>query len=79
MNIDDFIASFECAVDGIPSGSLSPTTQFRDLKEWDSLAALSIIAMVNAEYGVELSASELRNSKSIENIFRAVTAKREIQ
>lgn len=34
--------------------------QLRDLSEWDSLSILSAIAMVDSEYGVNLTAAEMR-------------------
>ena len=76
MNINDFVKNFENAIEGIPAGSITPKTEFRGLTQWDSLAALSIMAMVNAEYDVELAAEELKNSKTIEDIFQAVAAKK---
>jgi acyl carrier protein len=77
MNITDFVKNFENAIEGIPVGSISPDTEFRQLEQWDSLAALTIMAMVNAEYDVELAAEELKNSKTIEDIFRVVAAKKQ--
>jgi len=76
MNITEFVQHFENAIDGIKPGSLDPKTEFRNVEQWDSLAALSIIAMVNAEYDVELTAEELKNGKTIEDLFQAVAGKK---
>lgn len=76
MNISEFVKNFENAIEGIKAGSLEPKTEFRDIPQWDSLAALSIMAMVNAEYDVELATEELKTSKTIEDIFQVVAAKK---
>ena len=76
MNPIDFVRHFESAVDDIAAGSLEPQTKFRDLPQWSSLAALNIIAMVDAECGVELLTEELRKCQSIEELFQIVSAKK---
>ena len=77
MTINEFLRNFENALEGITAGSLEPKLEFRNLQQWDSLAALSVMAMVNAEYDVELAAEELKNSKTIEDLFQIVAAKRQ--
>ncbi|MGD0349453.1 MAG: acyl carrier protein [Verrucomicrobiota bacterium] len=76
MNIDDFVRHFEGAVDDVAAGSLNPQTRFRDLSQWSSLVALNIIAMVDTEYGVELSVEELRKCQSIEELFQLLSGKK---
>jgi acyl carrier protein len=76
MNINDFVRGFENAMEDITAGSLAAGTKFRELAGWDSLAALSVIAMVDADYGVELTADELKKSQTIEDIFNVVAAKK---
>jgi acyl carrier protein len=73
--IDGFIRNFEDAVEGIEPNSLIPDTAFTDLAEWDSLAALSVLAMVDAEYEVEISGKELRGCKTLQNLFDVVRSK----
>jgi acyl carrier protein len=73
--IDGFIRNFEDAVEGIEPNSLIPDTEFTDLAEWDSLAALSVLAMVDAEYEVEISGKELRGCKTLQNLFDVVRSK----
>ncbi len=36
-----------------------------DFLEWDSLSALSVIAMLDADYGVNVTAMELQNVKTV--------------
>jgi len=50
-------------------------TEFLNLDEWDSLIALSVIAMIDDEYGVKVTGDDIRNSKTIEDIFKIVESK----
>jgi acyl carrier protein len=75
-SVDEFVRNFESAVEGIEPGSLNPDTEFTTLEEWDSLAALSVLAMVDAEYETEISGNELRNSKTLRDLFTIVHSKK---
>jgi acyl carrier protein len=75
MNLDDFVRSCENAIDEVPPGSLGPQTRFRDLAQWSSLAALNLIAMADADYGLELAADDLKRSQTIEDLFKILCAK----
>lgn len=50
-------------------------TQFKQLEEWDSLIALSIIGMVDEEYGITLQGEDIRNAETINDLFNNVKAK----
>jgi len=39
---------------------VAPADRLREFEAWDSLAALSLVASVHANFGVALSAAELR-------------------
>ena len=54
---------------------LTVDTKFRELDEWDSLATLSTIAMVDDEYGIVISANELRQLETLGDIIRAIESK----
>ena len=44
MDINTFIDNFAGQLDETPADKIKPETRFRDLDEWSSLIALSIIA-----------------------------------
>jgi acyl carrier protein len=75
-SVDEFVRNFESAVEGTEPGSLNPGTEFTTLDEWDSLAALSVLAMVDAEYETEITGNELRNSKTLRDLFTIVQSKK---
>ncbi len=75
MNLAEFVRQIEGALDDVPAGTLQPQSRFRELPQWSSLAALNIIALADAEYGLELSAEELRRSQTVEELFQILVAK----
>lgn len=75
MNIEDFIENFAEQFDETDASEINAQTIFRNLKEWSSLIALSIIAMVDEEYDVTLKGDDIRNSNTVEELFNIVAAK----
>ena len=51
MEIKEFIENFAEQFDDTTVDVLSVETKFRELDEWSSLIALSVIAMVDEAYG----------------------------
>jgi acyl carrier protein len=76
MNMEDFIKNFALQFDETPAEQLKPETVIRDLDEWSSLIALSIIAMADEEYGVKISGEEIRNCITVNDIFEKIKSKK---
>ncbi len=72
MELNDFIASFAEQFEDTDVNSIQATTVFKDLDEWSSLLALSVIAMVDEEYDVALKGDDIRNAKTVEDLFNVV-------
>lgn len=75
MEIKDFIEKFAEQFDDTPIEALGENVKFKELEEWSSLIALSVIAMVDEEYNVTLVATDIRNSETIEDLFNVVQSK----
>jgi acyl carrier protein len=75
MNINDFIQNFASQFDETDASSFKAETEFRDIDEWSSLIALSIIAMVDAEYNVKIKGEDIRISKTIEDLYNIVKSR----
>lgn len=71
----EFIANFADQFDEIDAETLTAETNFRNLDEWSSLVALSVMAMVDDEYEVELKADEMRKTNTIQELFDLVNSK----
>ena len=72
MNIQEFIGNFAAQFDDTDEALITPETKFKQLDEWSSLTALSIIAMVDDEYDVILKGNDIINSETIQELFDIV-------
>ena len=76
MSIQDFLKNFASQFDETDASLFTPSTVFKDLDEWSSLLALSIIAMVDEEYEVTLKGDDIRSANTIEDLFEIVKSKK---
>ena len=76
MDIQEFIENFAAQFDDTDEALFTADTQFKDLEEWSSLTALSIIAMVDDEYDVIIKGNDILRSDSIQDLFDVVLAKK---
>ena len=74
MTLIEFIQHFAEQFEETEASDLSPETVFRDNDEWSSLLALSVMAMVDEEYNVQLSANEMRQANTIQELFDIVNS-----
>lgn len=75
MEIEKFIENFANQFDETDVSQFKINTIFRELDEWSSIMALTIIAMINEEYDVQLKGDDMRNSNTIEELFNVVNSK----
>ena len=75
MEIKEFIQHFAEQFEETDTNEFIAQTNFRELVEWSSLIALSIIAMVDEEYDVTLKGEDIRNAQTIEDLFNTVNSK----
>lgn len=72
MNTMDFIEKFAEALEIEDASALSGATEFRALEEWDSLAYLSVIAMLDEEYEVQIENAAFKQLHTIADIVRYI-------
>ena len=77
MELKTFIENFAEQFDETDATEFNANTNFHELEEWSSLIALSIIAMVDEEYDVSLKGDDIKNAKTIEDLYNPVKAKTE--
>lgn len=75
MELKEFIANFAEQFEDTDVNDIQAATVYKELDEWSSLLALSIIAMVDEEYDVTLKGDDIRNSSTIEDLFNIVKSK----
>lgn len=61
--------------DDIDTSNFSALTDFKDNDEWNSLLVLSVIAMVDEEYGIIIASDDIRQAKSIGDLYSIVKSK----
>ena len=75
MELKDFIENFANQFDDTDASEIKAETVFKELDEWSSLIALSVIGMVDEEYDITIKGDDIRNSNTVEDLFNAVKAK----
>lgn len=75
MTLNEFIEKFAAEFDDTPAEEFKPETNYRELDEWSSLTALAIISMIDDEMDVQITGSDLRTAKTIEDLYNIVSAK----
>lgn len=48
---------------------ITADTVFKDIDEWDSLTALSLIAYFDMNLGKKISGEQIKNSKTIQDLY----------
>ena len=75
MEIKEFIENIAEQFEDTDASEIKAETVFKDLDEWSSLIALSVIAMVDEEYDVAIKGDDIRNSNTVEDLFNVVKSK----
>lgn len=77
MELKEFIENVQNQFEDTDPAAINAETEFKNLDEWSSLAALSLIGMVDEEYDVTLKGDDIRNAKTVEDLFNTVKSKAE--
>ncbi len=75
MEITNFLQNFTNILDDTDSSLINIDTKFRELEEWSSLTALSLIAMVDEEYSLKLTGDDIKSSNTLSDIFNLLKSK----
>ena len=75
MELEKFVKDFAGQFDETDSETITAETVYKDLEEWSSLIAFTVIAMVKMEYDKTVTGTELRHCETVEDLFNLVAAK----
>ena len=70
----EFIAKLKEILE-IEDRELNLTDEFRTYDEWDSLAYLSVIALFDEEYDIQIEEAEFKKLRTVEDLYNATLAK----
>lgn len=75
MNLSIFIEKFAELFEDTDPAIILANTEFKTLDEWSSLLALSVIAMVDEEFDVQLKGDDIKSAVTVEDLFHIVETK----
>ena len=75
ITLDEFVKAFAAEFDETPEETFTPETHFRELEEWGSLVALSIISMVDDNCDVVITGADIRSCTTIQDLYNIVQSK----
>lgn len=75
MEINEFISNVAMQFEETDPVFIQVGTKFRELEEWSSMMALSLIAMADDAYGIKLTGDDIRKSITFDDIFNILKSK----
>lgn len=75
LTLNEFVQKFAEEFDDTPAETFKTTTNYKNIDEWGSLTALSIIAMVDEEFEKRITGTDIRESATIEDLYNKIIAK----
>lgn len=74
--LDEFVELFAEQLEDTDPATVTAQTKFRELEEWSSLLALTLISMVDEEFDVTLKGDDVKNSETIEDVYNVIKSKK---
>jgi acyl carrier protein len=68
MTLEEKITMLEDMLE-LDGGTLKPETELNSIDEYDSMAKLSLIVMMDDEFGKKLSGEQIRQFKTVQDIL----------
>ena len=76
MELQEFIKKFAELFEDTDPNEIQADTNFRELYEWSSLTALSVMAMVADEYEIRLKGEDIRTAGTVHAMYQILKNKR---
>lgn len=76
MDINNLIENLATEFEISEPSMLTPSTSFRGMKEWSSMHALIIIAIVNAEYDVMITGNDLIQIDTVQDLYDLIVSRK---
>jgi len=75
MNKQEFLENVKKQFMNADDISLSLDMNFRQIESYDSLTGMTIMVMIKDMYGIDLSDSEYKSQKTVEDLFNLIESK----
>lgn len=76
MKTEEFIAEFAGVLD-VPPAALTPETEMKSLENWDSVAYLTVMVLIDDKLGITVGPNVLSGAETFGAILQAVHDKLE--
>ena len=73
MTKEEFHHEIETLLE-MKSGSIKGSTKLDVIRNWDSLAIVTLIAMFDAKFGVTISPEQIGTCKTVDELFELASA-----
>jgi acyl carrier protein len=68
--MDKFLDLMGDLFEETPKDQIVLISNFKTFEEWDSLIALSLIAIFDSEYNLRLSGDQIRSADTLEDLYK---------
>jgi acyl carrier protein len=75
ISVEEFTQQLAAEFEDVEPNTLSPETNYRDIKNWSSMYALIIIAFVDANFDVQLNSENLKSTQTIRDLYNVICEK----
>lgn len=72
MEISSLISAIEEEFEDVEEGTLKADTKLKDIEGWDSMHSLILIARIDSDYGITISAEELNQLATVKELFQFI-------
>jgi acyl carrier protein len=69
--VNEFIEKFKEALD--IEGEFDINVELEEFEEWDSMGYISVMSMLDEEYGKEVNANQLKDCKTLADLYELVS------
>lgn len=75
MTLEEFTVNLEKEFEDVEAGTITPDTNYRDMKNWSSIYALIVVAFIDLNFDIILNAKDLKDTNTIRELYNMVKSK----
>lgn len=75
MTLEEFTINLEKEFEDLAPGTLTPDTNYRDIKNWSSIYALIVVAFIDLNFDIILNANDLKGANTVKELYELVKSK----
>jgi acyl carrier protein len=73
--MEEFIENFHQILEDTEKSEINQNTDYKSLDEWDSMASLMLIAMVDEKYKKQVVGKDFKECLSLEDLYTRIQSK----